>query len=79
MCQTLRNSRFDERYGLNAPHQGSSDPAFQFLYFDIACRLKEDVARLGTVYTRTGTALSLGRFTANSGQLWQSLGLERRS
>jgi hypothetical protein len=68
---------FDERYGLNAPNQDTGDPAFHFLYFDVACRLKEDVESLGTVYARTGSALSLGRFTAESGQLWQDLGHEK--
>ncbi len=45
--------RFNTRYGLNAPHLNPNIPAFQFLFFDIACRLKEDVVGLATVYTKS--------------------------
>ena len=65
---------FSQRYGLNAPSLNVAEPAFQFLYFDVACRLKEEVPRLGTVYLRADATEHPMKFAANSGQLQQTLG-----
>jgi hypothetical protein len=63
---------FDERYGLNAPHRNRSDPAFHFLYFDVACRIKADVEKLGSFYAKSDRVEQVGKRQASSGQLSQS-------
>lgn len=67
---------FDDRYGLNAPGDDTGEVAFRFLYFDVACRMKEPVPGLGTVYSRAGALEHLGKFTSSSGRLWQKVGFE---
>lgn len=68
---------FNKRYGLNAPHRNPNDPTFHFLYFDVACRLKEDVAGLGTVYAKSEAVEYVGDEHAKSGLIWQVAGNDK--
>lgn len=44
---------FEDRYGLNAPENLRFDSRFEFLFFDVACRLKEGVSELGSEYSKS--------------------------
>jgi hypothetical protein len=68
---------FAERFGLNAPHSNTSDPSFHFVFFDIACRVKDDVAMLGTAYSKSESVEYLSDCQANSGQIWQIIGHDK--
>jgi hypothetical protein len=69
--------RFNERYGLNAPDRDTRNPSFHFLFFDVACRIKEDVLEMSTLYTKSEAVEYQGESQANSGQLWQIVGHEK--
>jgi hypothetical protein len=63
--------RFNERYGLNAPHRNPNDPAFHYLFFDVACRIRGDVKRLGSLYSKSEGVEYLEKCQASSGQMFQ--------
>jgi hypothetical protein len=68
---------FAGRYGLNAPHRNTNVPAFQFLFFDVACRIKEDIRRLGTHYSMLDSVVYDCNFKASSGRISQPSNIDK--